>query len=112
MHFDEVVRYLLVGSYPNELPYNFPLLPWLAVYVAASVLGQWIGEQLARGQRAKVERSLSAWGAAAVTVVVLYKLWHWTVAMPVLAAAHGAGLAMEEAAAIPGLSPLLRRVGV
>lgn len=79
---DEVVRYLLVGSYPNELPYNFPLLPWLAVYVAASVLGQWIGERLATGQRLKVERSLLAWGGAAVTFVVLYKLWQWTVALP------------------------------
>jgi len=80
--FDEVLRYLLVGSYPKDLPYNFPLLPWLAVYVAASVLGQWIGEQLARGRRLRVERSLLAWGVAAVTFVVLYKLSHWTLALP------------------------------
>lgn len=80
--FDEVVRYLLVGSYPNELPYNFPLLPWLAVYIAASVLGQWVGEQLARGQRVRVERTLLAWGGAAVSSVVLYKLCQWTLAFP------------------------------
>ena len=80
--FDEVLRYLLVGSYPNDLPYNFPLLPWLAVYLAASVLGQWIGEQLVRGQRRKVERSLLVWGGAAVSFVVLYKLCQWTLAFP------------------------------
>ena len=80
--FDQVVRYLLVGSYPNELPHNFPVLPWLAVYVAASVLGQWIGAQLAMGQQRKVERTLLAWGGAAITVVVLYKLCQWTFAFP------------------------------
>ena len=79
---DEVVRYLLVGSYPNDLPHNFPLLPWLAVYLGASVLGQWIGEQLARGQRLKVERSLLAWGVAAVTFVMVYKLAQWSLPMP------------------------------
>lgn len=80
--FDEVVRYLLVGSYPNEMPYNFPLLPWLAVYVAASVVGQWIGEHLATGQQRKVERTLFGWGAAAVTFLVLYKLCQWTITFP------------------------------
>ena len=80
--FDEVVRYLMVGSYPNDLPHNFPLLPWLAVYLAASVLWQWIGGQLARGQQRRVERSLLAWGAAAVSFVVLYKLCQWTFAVP------------------------------
>lgn len=79
---DEVVRYLLVGSYPAELPYNFPLLPWLGVYFAASVLGQWIGEHLATGHQRKVEHTLLAWGAAAVTFVVLYKLCQWTIAFP------------------------------
>ena len=79
---DEVVRYLLVGSYPNDVPHNFPLLPWLAVYLAASVLGQWIGEQFASGQQQKVERSLVAWGAAAVSCVVLYKVCQWTFAFP------------------------------
>lgn len=80
--FDEVVRYLLVGSHPHELPYNFPLLPWLAVYVAASVLGQWIGEQIAAGHQRKVERTLFGWGVAATTFVVLYKLCQWTIAIP------------------------------
>jgi uncharacterized membrane protein len=80
--FDEVVRYLLVGSYPNEQPHNFPLLPWLAVYVAASVLGQWVGERFARGQRRTVERALLLMGAAMVTSLVLYKLCQWTFAIP------------------------------
>ncbi len=80
--FDEVVRYLLVGSYPNELPHNFPLLPWVAVYIAASVLGQWMGERLAKGQPVKVERTLLLMGAGAVTSVVMYKLCQWTFAIP------------------------------
>lgn len=80
--FDAVLRYLLVGAYPNELPHNFPLLPWLAVYLGASVLGQWIGEQLATGRQRKVERTLLAWGGAAMTLVVLYKVCQWTLALP------------------------------
>ena len=80
--FDEVLRYVLVGSHPHELPYNFPLLPWLAVYIAASVLGQWIGDQLATGQQRQVERTLLGWGAAATTFLVLYKLCQWTIAFP------------------------------
>lgn len=80
--FDAIVRYLLVGAYPRDLPYNFPLLPWLAVYIAASVLGQWIGEQLRTGQRLKLERSLFAWGAGAVTFLALYKLCQWKLALP------------------------------
>lgn len=78
---DEVARYLLVGSYPSELPHNFPLLPWLAVYVAASVLGQWMGDQLARGRRRDVERTLFVIGAAAVTAVVLYKILQWSMSI-------------------------------
>jgi uncharacterized membrane protein len=80
--FDEVVRYLLVGSYPYQIPYNFPLLPWLAVYVAASVLGQWMGERFANGHRLKVERTLLLLGAAAVTSVVMYKVCQWTLPIP------------------------------
>jgi uncharacterized membrane protein len=80
--FDEVVRYLLVGSYPNDTPHNFPLLPWIAVYVAASSLGHWIGEQLAKGQQRRVERTLLAWGGAAMGFLALFKLCQWTLALP------------------------------
>lgn len=80
--FDEFMRYLLVGAYPKGMPHNFPLLPWLAVYLAASVLGQWMGERLAKDQRRSMERVLLLTGAAMVSSLVLYKLCQWTFAIP------------------------------
>jgi len=79
--FDKVLRYLLVGSYPGDVPHNFPLLHWLGVFIAASVLGQWMGERLATGRQRSVERALLLAGGSAVSSVVLYKVGQWTLAM-------------------------------
>jgi hypothetical protein len=78
---DRIVRYLLVGSYPGDSPHNFPLLHWLAVFIAASVLGQWMGERLATGRQRSVERALLLAGGLAVSSVVLFKLGQWTLSI-------------------------------
>jgi uncharacterized membrane protein len=78
----DTVRYLLVGPYPDDPRYNFPLVHWFAVYVASTVLGQWLGRQLAAGRQRQAEYILLVYGAAAVLLVVLYKLLQWTMGVP------------------------------
>ena len=70
------VRYLLVGMFPDAGPNNFPLLPWLAIYL----LGTVIGERAARAEhRASggAERLIRYAGLAVVGLAVAAKGMSW-----------------------------------
>lgn len=72
------VRYLLVGTFPDAGPNNFPLLPWLSVYLLGTVLG----ERAARAEDRRTggaERLIRYAGLAAVGLAVTAKVTSWYV---------------------------------
>lgn len=70
------VRYLLVGTFPDAGPNNFPLLPWLSIYLLGTVLG-------ARAGRAEDRRTgggeglIRYAGLAAIGVAITAKMISW-----------------------------------
>jgi hypothetical protein len=65
-----VMRYLLAGPWGSEMPGNFPLLPWMALYLFGSTLGGWIARlQVGRRYRA-IELGLIGVGSAGVCLGV------------------------------------------
>ena len=65
---------LLVGAGPSDAAaYSFPLLPWLAVYLLASVLGQLFAGRVLDADRS-IRRPILQAGVAAVALAVLVRL--------------------------------------
>ena len=72
------LRYLLVGSFPEAGPNNFPLLPWVATYLAGTVLGQ-LAVSAERRRVGGAERALAWAGVICLSVVICAKLVDWYV---------------------------------
>ncbi|HKG94508.1 MAG TPA: heparan-alpha-glucosaminide N-acetyltransferase domain-containing protein [Gemmatimonadaceae bacterium] len=84
-----VVRHLLVGPFPHAQPNTFPLLPWFAVYLAGTALGEWAARHHAAGNWRAVERGLLRIGVAMVVLAVGVKLAMWGAERAGLFAAGG-----------------------
>jgi uncharacterized membrane protein len=68
------VRYLLAGPWNRQMPVNFPLLGWLAVYFAGAALGGWLARRRVQEGAIAMERKLLRLGVLAVACSVLTKL--------------------------------------
>jgi uncharacterized membrane protein len=53
-----------VGTATAEAPPFFAVIPWFAVYLAATALGERVGRMYARGERRRANRMLARLGAA------------------------------------------------
>jgi hypothetical protein len=53
---------------------SFPLLPWTAIFIASSVLGEHLAQLLAQGFVRRAARQLGSLGASGVTLTALTKL--------------------------------------
>ena len=71
-----VVRYLLVGAFPEAGANNFPVLPWVATYLAGTVLGQ-LAVSAERRRAGGAERVLAWAGVICLSVVICTKLASW-----------------------------------
>ncbi|MBD0319797.1 MAG: OpgC domain-containing protein, partial [Gemmatimonadetes bacterium] len=72
------IKQVLAGPYPEATPNTFPFLPWLGVYLAGTVLGEWLGRCYQAGDARAAERGILKLGAAGVAVAVLCKAAMWT----------------------------------
>lgn len=63
--------------------YNVPILPWLAVHAAGTVLGAWLAAAAGARDRARIETRLASIGCALVAIALLLRR------ALVFAAAHG-----------------------
>lgn len=72
------VKQVLAGPYPEATPNTFPFLPWLGVYLAGTVVGEWLGRCYQAGDARAAERGIMKLGAAGVAVAVLCKAAMWT----------------------------------
>ena len=71
-----VLRFLLVGTFPEAGANNFPVLPWVATYLAGTVLGQLaVSAELRRAGGA--ERALAWAGVICLSVVIGAKFISW-----------------------------------
>jgi uncharacterized membrane protein len=71
-----VVRYLLVGAFPEAEPFNFPLLPWVAVYLVGTAVGQ-VAARAERRAAGGAERTLAWGGVICLSVVIAAKFVAW-----------------------------------
>jgi uncharacterized membrane protein len=72
-----VVRYLLVGPWSREMTHNFPLLPWVAVYLGGTAVGSMLGRLAAQQRTAAFAVVLARCGVVAVVLGVGLKLGYW-----------------------------------
>ena len=72
-----IARFALVGPDPGAPRFNFPILPWLALYLAGTTLGGWLGAQQRSGALAAAERRFVLVGLAAFTVAISLKAGFW-----------------------------------
>jgi uncharacterized membrane protein len=72
----DIVKELLFGSLrPTALPsHSFPIMPWFAVYMAASVLGEYLAALSRNGAIRRLAIQLTVLGVAGVAVVAAVKL--------------------------------------
>jgi uncharacterized membrane protein len=70
-------RYLLVGPWSREMTHNFPLIPWLAVYFAGTVVGQVIGKLQRHAHSQQIEVTLLNVGLCAFGAAVVVKVGFW-----------------------------------
>ncbi len=93
-----VLRYVLVGPFAGRVEHaNFPVLQWLSVYVAGTVLGGLLGDvRQDERRRTSFDRSLALIGVAAVVLAVSLKMGYWVV--------RDAGLAGDANAFVYALS--------
>src|SRR2546423_13555141 len=76
--FVELTKELLTGAIPNRvLAYSVPMLPWFGIYLLCTTLGEHIGKFYARGDTARVEKTLFTLGVSAVAVSVLLRVTGW-----------------------------------
>jgi uncharacterized membrane protein len=69
---------IFVGGDPTRVMwYTYPVMQWLAVYIAATALGEYIGRQYAHHGGKVVERRLLLVGLAAVSAGVLLRVMSW-----------------------------------
>lgn len=61
-----VIRYLLAGPWGPGMPGNFPLLPWMALYLFGSTLGGWVAQLQASNRYRSIELGLIGLGCAGV----------------------------------------------
>lgn len=71
-----VLRYLLVGSFPETGANNFPLLPWLATYLAGTALGQ-VAARTELKRAGGAERALAWAGVVCLAAVIATKFIGW-----------------------------------
>jgi uncharacterized membrane protein len=70
------LRFLLVGSFPETGGYNFPLLPWVATYLAGTALGE-IAARKERMRDGGAERTLALAAVGALVAVLAAKCAGW-----------------------------------
>lgn len=71
------IRFVLAGPWDRQMPLNFPLLAWLAVYFAGTAIGGWLGGIPAKARFAAIERRVFVLGALAVGLAIVVKLGYW-----------------------------------
>ncbi|MBF5043664.1 DUF1624 domain-containing protein [Aggregicoccus sp. 17bor-14] len=79
----QLVKDVLLGISDSHhlLIYCFPFAPWIALYCAGSVLGEWLARELAAGReeavRARLVRLSKALGGVAVAGVSVHLVMRW-----------------------------------
>jgi hypothetical protein len=72
------VKDVLVGGIPNAvLPYSVPLLPWFAVYIISTVLGQRFGALFQAGEHRAIERLAVKVTAAMLSLGIGLRVVGW-----------------------------------
>jgi hypothetical protein len=77
----EFVKDTLIGPYghSNIWLYNVPLLPWLAIYLAGTVLGERLAVLSLRGEKARFAGEVFRLGLGAVAMSVVLKVCFLTI---------------------------------
>ena len=74
------IKLLTIGFDPTwSTVYNFPLLPWLGVYLIGSAVGERMSAWMNAGQDRTMQHAFLMGGAACIAVAVLAKLLAWAV---------------------------------
>jgi uncharacterized membrane protein len=77
------IKHTLFGTVTpgNQWSYNFPLLPWLCLYLAATAIGQHIATLRRAGREHQTARVLLTYAAAGFAISVAAKAAFWGVAL-------------------------------
>lgn len=71
-------KMLLVGLDPAQpMVAIFPLVPWFAIYLIGSAVGEHVSQLMRRGEVKRMEATFAAVGAASVTLALGVKLIAW-----------------------------------
>ena len=69
------MKALLIGDWRGDwLAYNFPLLPWLGLYLIAAAVGRLFAQLEDRGERQRVRRGAVVLGLSGISLAMLLKL--------------------------------------
>ncbi len=75
-----LAKEVLVGSASGHvLAYTVPILPWFGVYIAATALGEYVGEYYRRANLKAVERTLLIAGSATTGLALAVRALGWVV---------------------------------
>lgn len=97
-----MAKEILVGDLgPSRLVYNFPLLPWLGLHIAATVFGQGVFRWSREERRGRTARAAALIGLGSMGLAVLLRL-AYRVAAPLLSGGIAAAL---DALTVPARRP-------
>ena len=76
----ELTKEVLIGSASRHvLAYTVPILPWFGVYIAATVLGEYVGQFYRQANQQAVERVLLVSGGIAAGASLVLRVAGWYV---------------------------------